>query len=298
MKKFARLRTMERLKTLDEEVRSASRHPEDAEAIHDVRVAIRRFVQCLKIFRQFLDEQNSRKIRRRLKKLMDQCAAVRNCDIALDLLREAGVDDEAVLKAIEGNRTGAENTLIHSLKRWRRKSIGKTWPGRLESQARAGFWEIGKPPYDAARRMLPRLAQRLFRLGNAAAAPEATRESMHQFRIEAKRFRYTVELFKPVYGERLEEPLDELKTLQDKLGRLNDCVTTAEMVQEHARAASSVARLAQRCETEFRAHWARHFDPSARRRWHAWLSGGEAEKPQKKEAHADLHPQARRSRVA
>jgi CHAD domain-containing protein len=142
------------------------------------------------------------------------------------------------------------------------------------------------------------LAARLFSAGNRATAANASRESMHQFRIQAKRFRYTLELFRPVYGKELSDLLDELRALQDKLGRLNDFETTHELVQNHAVAAAAMESGAVRCETEFRAHWKRLFDPTARKRWKSWLAGDAGAEALKKIPHADLHTQARRGRVA
>lgn len=297
MKKFARLQTLERLKSLDAALRHAVRHPKDADAVHDLRVAIRRIVQSLKVFQQFFDAHAARKLRRRLKKVMDRCADVRNCDVALELLTETGIEDAGIAESIATGRAEAERNLAGSLKRWRHRSIRKTWPERLEASPRRGLWEVGAVPFDAARRVLPRLAARLFTAGNLAVAPEASKEEMHRFRIHAKQFRYTLELFQPVYGGDLEDHLADLRALQDKLGRLNDCVTTQEMVKENAAAAAALARRAERCATEFRAHWTRHFDPTARKRWKTWLSGAQADL-KKKEPHADLHPQARRSRIA
>ena len=298
MKKYARTQTVDRLKRLDAALRLAARRPKDDETVHDLRVAIRRFVQCLKVFQQFFDPRAARKIRRRLRKLMDRCAAVRNCDIALELLGAAGIEDATLTASIATSRATAEQTLAASLKRWRRRSIRKTWPERLEAPARSGLWIAGRPPFEAARRVLPALASRFFTAGNRAASPDALQEAMHQFRIHAKRLRYTLELFQPLYGRDLADCVTELRALQDKLGRLNDCVTTQELVKEHARAVAALARRAERCETEFRAHWTRNFDPTARKRWKTSLAGTHASEPKKKEPHADFHPQARRSRSA
>jgi CHAD domain-containing protein len=298
MRKFARKRTIARLKTLDGALRLAARNPKDADAVHDLRVAIRRFVQCLKVFPQFFDARAARKVRRRLGKLMDFCAAVRNCDIAMELLRETGIEDASLTESLMAGRATAERTLAGNLKRWRRRSIRKTWPARLETAPRRGLWALDSPPLDAARRVLPALAARLFTAGNAAASPEASREAMHRFRIHAKQFRYTLELFEPMYGREMEVRLSELRALQDKLGRINDCVTTQALVKDHVRAVAALTRLAERRETEFRACWTRTFDPTAKRRWKAWLSGTHAAELEKKEPHADLHSQARRSRVA
>ena len=150
MKKFARTQTVDRLKKLDAALRQAARHPEEDESVHDLRVAIRRFAQCLEVFQQFFDQRAAQKIRRRLRKLMDRCAAVRNCDVALELLRGSGTEDPTLTASIAAVRAEAEHTLAASLKRWRHRSIRKTWPQRLEAHRRRGVWVPGHPPLEAA----------------------------------------------------------------------------------------------------------------------------------------------------
>jgi len=296
MKKFARKQTLERLKTLKAQIRKAADDPKDAESIHDLRVSIRRFVQCLKVFQQFFDLRASHKIRRRLEKLMDRCAAVRNCDVAIELLRE--IEGTHLMEGMVAMRETAERTLADSLQRWRHRSIRKTWPNRLQAPARAGLWHAGTPASEDVRRVLPKLAERFFRAGNTAASRRATQPAMHRFRIHAKQFRYTLELFEPLYGEGLTNHVAQLRTLQDKLGRLNDCVASQELVKDDARAVAALARRATTCETEFRAQWARHFDAVSRKRWKASLAGTAVSEIKKKEPNADLHSPARRSRVA
>src|SRR3974390_1292225 len=86
---FVQVQTSARLKKLNKELRAASRKPDDVEAIHDLRVAIRRLTECLRLFDHFFPGR-PKKIRKRLSKLMDSCGATRNCDIAIELLKEAG----------------------------------------------------------------------------------------------------------------------------------------------------------------------------------------------------------------
>ena len=83
--KYAVKETKLRLKRFSKNLRHAAKHPEDPEAIHDLRVSIRRVAQAFKTFGELLDPAPVKKLRRRLHKIMDLCAAVRNCDVALTL---------------------------------------------------------------------------------------------------------------------------------------------------------------------------------------------------------------------
>src|SRR5262245_60442413 len=71
------------------QLKKASRDP-DADAIHDLRVSIRRFDQLLSAFREWFDERKLRAARRRLKTLFSHAGAVRDCDIVIELLAKSG----------------------------------------------------------------------------------------------------------------------------------------------------------------------------------------------------------------
>src|SRR6202040_3372076 len=112
-----------------------------------------------------------------------------------------------------------------------------------------------------AGRLLPSMLADLFRTGREAARLDSSRQRMHRFRLEAKRLRYTLELFDPVYGRKAKQIVESLKGLQEKLGAINDCATTLEMIRRDRAAAAAVRRLAGEREAEFRAHWKKHFGP-------------------------------------
>src|SRR5262245_59649077 len=91
MSNFARARARSSVKRFLKERRRAHRSLDDPEVIHDRRVSIRRLSQCLRLFRHLLDPEPAKKMKRRLRSLMDSCAAVRDCDVALEVLNQAGV---------------------------------------------------------------------------------------------------------------------------------------------------------------------------------------------------------------
>ena len=61
-------------------------HTADVEAVHDLRVAIRRFAQSLYLFKSAFAAKEVRKVRRRLKELMEATNEVRDCDVAMNLM--------------------------------------------------------------------------------------------------------------------------------------------------------------------------------------------------------------------
>ena len=63
----------------------------DTEAIHDLRVAMRRFAQGLVVFRPHVGSRKPKKIRRVLKQVMELAGAVRDYDVALASSRWGGL---------------------------------------------------------------------------------------------------------------------------------------------------------------------------------------------------------------
>jgi CHAD domain-containing protein len=105
----------------------------DTGAVHDLRVSIRRLGQCLRAFGQFFSRKSGRKFQKRLSAVMDLASAVRDRDIAMELLAAARIpSDSALVQALAQERTGAERSLVATLERWSRHSFQKKWRSRLE----------------------------------------------------------------------------------------------------------------------------------------------------------------------
>jgi CHAD domain-containing protein len=129
-----------------------------------------------------------------------------------------------------------------------------------------------------ARRKLPDLASKYFVEVRKALRAKPTPAQMHRVRLASKRFRYTLELFKPCYAAGLERRLGELRKLQDILGALNDATASGGMLEkalsgrtaERARVKEFLEqRMAEKTE-EFRRHWSGDFDAPGKESW--WVA--------------------------
>lgn len=104
----------------------------DPESIHDLRVSIRRFQQCLAVFAQFFPRGQTKKIRARLHQIMQIAGEIRNRDIALDLLHKSGLPPDVALAGRwreEARQFHAD--LVRLLARWGRRDISRRWGARL-----------------------------------------------------------------------------------------------------------------------------------------------------------------------
>lgn len=131
MEQFVREQTAARLDRFAFELQRAAK-ARDADAVHDLRVSIRRLSQCLRVFRQFFPAREVKRIRRRLRAIMDHAADVRNRDIARQLLKKTGVGTTSSLYLRLGReRKQAERALVNEILRMSRGEFSSRWRRRL-----------------------------------------------------------------------------------------------------------------------------------------------------------------------
>jgi len=127
MDKFASGQASRLLGKLAFQVRHAAKHPNE-EAIHDLRVSIRRLSQCLREFQQFFPRRETKKILKQLGKVMDLAADMRNRDIAIELIGKDGQPAESEFVAnLLREREQAKQKLTRALVQWRRRDFSRKW---------------------------------------------------------------------------------------------------------------------------------------------------------------------------
>jgi CHAD domain-containing protein len=105
----------------------------DADSIHDLRVAVRRLSRCLRVFSQFYPRRSWKKARRELAELLDKAGAVRDRDIALELLAASGIPPGApVVTRLQSERRNAGEELLLEIRRWRDRDFSRQWRLWLE----------------------------------------------------------------------------------------------------------------------------------------------------------------------
>lgn len=124
---FAALRASRLLGKLAFQVRHASRHPNE-EAIHDLRVSIRRLSQCLREFRRLFPKRETKKILKELDRVMDLAAEMRNRDIAIKLIgKNEAIAELPLISTLRRERDEAKRSLTLALVHWRRRDFSRKW---------------------------------------------------------------------------------------------------------------------------------------------------------------------------
>lgn len=135
-------------------------------------------------------------------------------------------------------------------------------------------WKTSENAAGNARRVLPKLAQNYFEAGRKAADGKRSARALHRFRIATKRFRYALELFRPLYGPSLERRLKAVHELQDVLGKISDYQTILNMLAGDQEIGAKVKRSLKRKSKDFSKQW-KAFDSGGQlKQWKAYLGRG------------------------
>jgi CHAD domain-containing protein len=232
---------------------------EDDEALHDLRVALRRLRSCLKACTAQLGDSVPEKLARRLRRLARATGPGRDAEVQVAWLREQGPE---VVRRNRQHRQGL-TWMLARLERRKEASYGE-----LRGEVEADFAPVeeglrrrlsvyraevrldeSRPPTfgEAAADILREHAAMLDRrLGRVTAAGEVQRA--HTARISAKRLRYFADPLTQLVGAgngqaRAGGLVHGLKALQDLLGELHDAhVLESELAAALGEAAAERAR--------------------------------------------------------
>ncbi len=239
MKQYVRKQCHARLTALDKAIRTLRKSPQAPEALHGVRVSTRRLQQCLRLFPAFLPKKSARKLKRRLRRLMEHCGLVRNWDIAQVTLKTAKLLSPELRARCKAERSRHHAFLISHLERWRGPRSPRHWKKILD---------VSSADWNPA--MLAKAIREWFEAGDRAQDGDAA--DLHRFRLLGKRLRYSLELLEPILQPSVAPALRTLKSVQDRLGDISDCATTQRLIPE---AAEQLQTELHRRTAKYRATW-------------------------------------------
>lgn len=214
---------------------------EEPDAVHDMRVAVRRLRSALKTFRPLVDRDVTEPLRVELKELGRVLGEARDAEVVRDRLHAevAGLDVdlvvgpvEARLEDLDGAYRAAYRAVVRSLDTKRYTRLLDALDQLLES-----------PPWTAqARRraedVLPRQVRAAHRdVDRAVARAKKTTGSardlaLHDARKAAKGARYAGEAVASRFGAPAERYASGMEAVQDALGEHQDAVVARHLVLE------------------------------------------------------------------
>jgi triphosphatase len=229
---------------------SIVRDAPEADAVHQMRVALRRLRAAITLFKTIVADERRDQIKAELKGMANLLGEARDLDVYIATVLEpariqhendAGL--ETLLAETEGRRKRAYEKVQETI------VSARFVNGILEAAAwiEAGNWALDDTKATRKRQDLPvsmlaeeelrRRWKRILKLGRRLA--ELDPEERHQVRIEIKKLRYATEFFESLFKgkgarKRKQAALKTLEALQETLGELNDIAVGAHMTTSAA----------------------------------------------------------------
>ncbi len=209
---------------------------EDLECVHRMRVGSRRLRAALGLYEDLLGKP-ARLWRRASRAVTRALGAARDLDVQLEqieALRAAHAGDRARaglerlalrLRQARGRAQAGVRQALDDLETSRLLDEAAHALQQLRVRAELqGAVEPAASPYALrrARQACGPLVEELLAFEPYVHDPAAV-EPLHRMRIAAKRLRYTLEAFVPVFGDGLDAHVGAVKKAQSLLGELHDC---------------------------------------------------------------------------
>jgi CHAD domain-containing protein len=199
---------------------------DDVEKVHQLRVATRRAIAALTLYRDGLPRGEARWLSKRLKKIRRAAGVARDLDVLAEWMRkELHGRAGGLLARVADERATAQPKIMavadrsEQENRFRRKMYsllaGVRPRGKRQKTQDVSF-------HNWAESQLGLATENFF-----AALPNQNTDlsALHQFRICGKQLRYTLELLASAFGPILrDQHYPVVQKLQEQLGRINDCV--------------------------------------------------------------------------
>jgi CHAD domain-containing protein len=234
---------LKRLQALTQES-GGVRQAEDMEYIHRMRVASRRLRAALDLFQDTLPRRKFDTWEKQVKRITRALGAARDTDVQIAALdgylgslteprHRPGI--ERLRLRLQQRRAGLQTDVIEALDGWDMSAIADDMAQSLRQtlvQARLNQVEAVSPlVLQLAHAHISLRREEFLSYESGVHKPEQVAE-LHAMRIAAKRLRYTLEIFAPLYENELKEPLRVVREAQELLGDIHDCDVWAQYLPQ------------------------------------------------------------------
>ncbi|MFH0964844.1 MAG: CHAD domain-containing protein [Planctomycetota bacterium] len=216
----------------------------DQDAVHDLRVACRRLLSVLDLVRALDERKTYGKMRRNLKSILKHYSRLRDAQVQFETLA-------AVLPG-DGPLASAYRRLLDDrIESLRRKTVASTPEldfklcrkaarkfAAFVEQRRSNQEPTGRPLSDAAQALVAGLFAS-FDDSRQQSLHDRTTASFHQARIRFKKFRYAVEVLRPILPGVDRAYMERLTALQTAMGAVQDLAVLREHLADFAASPNS-----------------------------------------------------------
>ena len=228
----------------------------DPDAVHDMRVAIRRLRTTLRFLEEsdLFDNDRLRALRVGLRGLAGALGRARDLDVFIKRVREyrsehVGLADDltVLMETLQDRRNLARRKLL--------KKLRSAKVERLLADLESFTTETHPASTQEPRKLTRHFAgsaiwQRYEQVRSyETLGPEMPPPTLHRLRIACKRLRYTLEFFAPELGKGTQPLLKALTKVQDHLGSLQDTVVALDTVTKLQREHPNNQALSEYCHS-------------------------------------------------
>lgn len=200
----------------------------DGEAVHQMRVALRRLRSAMKIFRPLVAGAELDRLRDEMRWLLNQLGPARDAEVFLAEIIDPVVATHCGQPGFDALRAHWQAELATDLAAARAAAGDSRFTALLldlGAWVEAGEWRdtplAHQPLEPFARDVLARLSRKLRKAGGKKLR-RLPPPALHRVRIRGKQLRYAGEFFAALSGKDSRERLTLLSRLQDHLGAIND----------------------------------------------------------------------------
>ena len=234
------------------------------DSIHDTRVASRRMRTALEAFQDLFPARRWKALYDRVKQITRLLGKTREATVDLSLLQELAAGDMAENLCREYLQERFDRKLRKGLRRVKKKlrlidaealqaqmvSLVGELPATIESGGSAtrrpsarsrlprrdflqpDLFDLSTPPWERAFRVLGELASRILSFQAGDDFGRATDLQLHELRIAAKKLRYAMEIFDPIWPAGLKKEIRLARALQDAGGHYHDWCVLRDRIQK------------------------------------------------------------------
>jgi CHAD domain-containing protein len=202
----------------------------DAEALHQMRVALARLRATISFFSLMVADSQRKQIRAELKWLHGQLGAVRDLDVAIGRLETSGKRRPYDYRFWKAKRVQSHRDLARALRSASYRRLIEHVSGWIES----GPWSTGETKHAAKKRTCPIAAfsaRKLMRwqeklLKKSRKLRNMSAKKRHRLRLFTKKCYYSTEFSRDLFRNkelfRQQAAVNYLRQAQKALGQLND----------------------------------------------------------------------------
>ncbi|HYS66723.1 MAG TPA: CHAD domain-containing protein [Paraburkholderia sp.] len=215
------------------EYANAVREDASPEALHELRVSLRRLRSLWWAFQPLLEEGGNTRQRALYKYLATAAGKTRDWDILIELLTQENNIASDKMPNLEEARGGALATSRETLsnadvKHLLREALTSATRELNTAHERVPLGKFASQRVAASERTLKK------RMKRARHAKRSNYTAFHDVRKAGKKLRYLLEFFEPVLKGGRKRTVKRLKQIQKRFGALNDIVASEMLLRDNA----------------------------------------------------------------